>query len=98
MNENFLHRLDMLRELYGKPLVITSGYRCKTHNNTVGGAEKSLHTEGCAVDIAIKGDSGTFRYDIIKLALQLGFTGIGVANSFIHVSLHETKHEGVYKY
>lgn len=43
--------LDPLRKAYGKPIIVTSGYRCKTLNRTVGGSETSDHMKGCAADI-----------------------------------------------
>lgn len=35
--------LDPLREAYGKPIIVTSGYRCKALNEAVGGASTSQH-------------------------------------------------------
>ena len=45
--------LDPLRRLYGKPIVITSGYRCTELNKRVGGVAKSWHTQGNAADIHV---------------------------------------------
>ena len=42
--------LDPLRERYGKPIRVTSGYRSKLVNERVGGAPTSQHTKGEAVD------------------------------------------------
>lgn len=43
--------LDPLREAYGKPIVVTSGYRCETLNKAVGGSPTSDHRFGKAADI-----------------------------------------------
>lgn len=43
--------LDPLREAYGKPIIVTSGYRCKELNSAVGGAKTSQHLTGEAADI-----------------------------------------------
>lgn len=43
--------LDPLRERYGKPIVVNSGYRCQKHNKEVGGATNSQHMRGEAADI-----------------------------------------------
>lgn len=43
--------LDPLRELYGKPIIVNSGYRCPKLNKAVGGAKNSQHTLGQASDI-----------------------------------------------
>ena len=43
--------LDPLREAYGKPIRVTSGYRCPQLNRLVGGAPNSQHMRGEAADI-----------------------------------------------
>jgi len=43
--------LDPLREVYGKPIHVTSGYRCLKHNTAVGGVKNSQHMIGQAADI-----------------------------------------------
>ena len=45
------HTLDPLRQLWGKPLRVNSGYRSPTLNAIVGGARNSQHCLGCAADI-----------------------------------------------
>lgn len=45
--------LDPLRRLYGKPIVITSGYRCPELNKKVAGVANSWHTQGNAADIHV---------------------------------------------
>lgn len=43
--------LDPLREEYGRPIVVTSGYRCEKLNKKIGGSKKSAHIYGRAADI-----------------------------------------------
>lgn len=43
--------LDPLREKYGKPIVVNSGYRCPKHNLAVGGVVNSQHMKGEAADL-----------------------------------------------
>lgn len=43
--------LEQIREDYGKPIYVTSGARCPEYNRKVGGARKSAHMEGIAVDV-----------------------------------------------
>ncbi len=43
--------LDPLRELWGAPIRVNSGYRCAALNARVGGAKNSQHTKGQAADI-----------------------------------------------
>lgn len=44
--------LDPLRELYGKPIIVKSGYRSPLVNSKVGGANNSDHMKGMAADIS----------------------------------------------
>lgn len=87
MQPEFMARLQQLRNLYGKPMVITSGYRDKTHPIEArkpgsGGA----HTTGRACDVAVQG-ADALR--LVQLAISLGFTGIGIQQKgggrFIHL-------------
>lgn len=43
--------LDPLREIYGKPIRVTSGYRCPRLNKAVGGVANSQHLTGQAADL-----------------------------------------------
>ena len=43
--------LDPIREAWGEPIVVSSGYRCKELNALVGGAQHSHHLLGCAADL-----------------------------------------------
>ena len=84
----FIGKLDDLREVCGFPFVITSGYRSPRHSKEVdkpGGPGQ--HSAGIAADIAV-GD-GVQRWMIVQHAMDLGFTGIGAAKTFIHVDLRE---------
>lgn len=45
------HILDPLRQLWGSPLYVNSGYRSPAVNAAVGGARNSQHLTGCAADI-----------------------------------------------
>lgn len=44
--------LDPLREAWGKPIIVTSGYRCPALNKAVGGVAASMHLTGNAADIS----------------------------------------------
>ena len=74
--------LDLARKQAGIPFVLTSAFRCPQHNEDVGGAENSAHKKGYGVDIECK-DSRS-RFVIIDALLRVGFTRIGIAETFIH--------------
>lgn len=64
--------LDPLRERYGKPIVVTSGYRCPKLNKAVGGAARSQHTKGEAADIRCVSDSRAENKRIFDLIVASG--------------------------
>lgn len=43
--------LDMVREEFGEPIIVNSGFRSEEVNVAVGGARRSLHLQGRAADI-----------------------------------------------
>lgn len=49
--------LQSIRDHFGRPVVITSGYRTPTYNRAVGGAAYSQHCCGRAADIRVQGVS-----------------------------------------
>lgn len=49
--------LDPLREKYGSPIIVDSGYRCDELNKIVGGDKNSQHRLGQAVDIRTVSDT-----------------------------------------
>ena len=83
MNPEFLKRLDELRERCGFPFVITSGYRSPNHTIERNKERPGTHAQGIAADIRTIG--GREKYEVVKQALSLGFSGIGVAGTFVHV-------------
>ena len=80
IDEDMMDRLQDLRERLGKPVRITSGYRSPEHYIEAAKAKPGAHATGCAVDISCSGDS----FEILRLALELGFTGIGVSQNGDH--------------
>lgn len=87
MHDSFIDLMDQLREEYGKPVLISSGYRCPAHNMVVSSTgSDGPHTTGKASDIRV---SRKDAYKLAKLAFMIGFTGIGFqqkgAGRFIHL-------------
>lgn len=72
-----------LFEKLGHELPITSGYRCPKHNAEVGGAAKSYHAKGKAVDLGTTDDDDFARID--ELATEAGFGGVGIGRNFVHL-------------
>ena len=87
--------LDPLREAYGKPIIVTSGYRCEELNRLIGGSKTSQHRSGQAVDIRTVIDTPEENkklYDLI-IKLNLPFDQLIDEHNFdwVHVS-YSPKH------
>lgn len=77
----FLDGLEASRSHIGGPLVLNSGHRCPGWNAAVGGAPLSQHKQ-VAADIQI----GPYdRHRLLNGAIDAGFTGFGLARSFLHI-------------
>lgn len=59
--------LDTIREKLGKPILVSSGYRCPVLNKAVGGVANSQHQKGLAADLVCA--------DMAKLESVLRETG-----------------------
>ena len=64
--------LDPLRKLYGKPIKVTSGYRCPKLNAAVGGSQNSQHMRGEAADITSVNDDLDENKKILDILLKSG--------------------------
>lgn len=84
VKRDLLDKLQLLRDLAGKPVIITSGYRNPAYNLKVGGSPTSRHLRGEAADIQIP---GLGPQQVAELAEQVGFMGIGVYDTFTHVDV-----------
>jgi uncharacterized protein YcbK (DUF882 family) len=89
MDHLFLDKLDNARYTAGVSFVITSGFRCSRHNAAVGGVENSAHTKGVAADISAT--DSVSRFKIIEALIDVGFTRIGIAKTFVHVDMDRSK-------
>lgn len=90
--------LDPLREAFGKPIYVTSGYRCPRLNAAVGGVANSNHMKGLAADIRATGKyridrEGNRRlYDLARsLRLPVKELLWEKGGSWIHISLAAAK-------
>ena len=95
--------LDPLREQWGLPIRVTSGYRCPELNEEVGGVEDSYHMEGCAADITALGINEEHRrhrnIELMSLIRTLHLTGkialtecyAGPQYKYIHVAYNPAK-------
>lgn len=83
--------LQPIRDKIGKPMRISSGYRCELLNRHVGGVDNSQHTKGQAVDFTILGMS---IYEIIDFIKKSGVEYdqlINEYNKWVHISYNKGK-------
>lgn len=90
LNDALLTTLNAVREKYGKPIIVTSGFRCKRHNSAIGGAVASQHLLGTAADIRpTTNDKEDLEklYEICKEEVGVVGLGDGRKKGFIHVDV-----------
>ena len=87
MNDEFMDKLNALRSHCNFPFYLTSAFRCNEHNKAIGGAEKSSHLLGRAVDISCKNSD---MMTILENARRFGFNGIGIGSGFCHLDDNHT--------
>ena len=58
--------LDPIREDWGSPIIVSSGYRCPELNKAVGGVKTSGHMYGYCADLQVKGDLRKFSNFVIE--------------------------------
>lgn len=87
VRDNILELVDKvlqpLRDAWGKPIKINSGYRCEKLNKAVGGVPTSQHTKGQAADCGVDNPLALAR---LLLDLGLEFDQAIVYPTFVHIS------------
>jgi uncharacterized protein YcbK (DUF882 family) len=97
LQPHLMIRLDALRGLMGKPFRINSGFRTASHNERVGGAPRSAHVLGLAVDVSTAGWTREERGRLVRAARQLGFRGIGVETNYVHLDVQARDAAWIYR-
>jgi len=85
--------LQLIREEYGKPIRVNSGYRSPEYNKEIGGASKSQHMEARAADLAPWSGRDDDLADLMHAIERLVITGkipdggIGTYRTFVHYDM-----------
>lgn len=104
MDEYFVRKLDRLRKEFGRPLIVTSGYRTAKHNAGLKNASpRSMHLVGRAADIKVAGQDA---YELLALAISHGFCGVGVGQKkgsdwddrFVHLDDRDSNVKAIWSY
>lgn len=93
IDDDLVEILQKIRDHFGKPVHISSAYRCPTWNKAVGGVSGSYHTYGQAADIKVE---DTTPAEVAKYAESIGVLGIGLYETdadghFVHVDTRTKK-------
>lgn len=89
--------LQPIRDKYGKPINISSGFRCQTLNKLVGGVPSSQHQYGMAADIDNGDKENKKLFDLIVHLIKSNVIDVGQLlwehnGNWIHISLPDGKH------
>lgn len=76
--------LNVLREHFGVPCRVNSGFRTHAYNSQIGGADDSRHLYGMAADIVF---DGVGPQVVADFAEDYGFGGVGRYHDFTHVDV-----------
>lgn len=86
--------LDVIRETWGQPLKVVSGYRTWEYNQSIRGAKDSQHVQARAADVTTPGlnEKGVERLHRLVLSLYRaeklpGLGGLGLYPGWIHVDV-----------
>lgn len=87
-------KLEAIRELFNRPLIISSGYRCPKLNYMIGGTANSSHQKGLAADFVVK-DRYNEIFDDCKVIANkvyvLGIDQLIYEGNWIHVGFTKDK-------
>ena len=88
--------LDPLREVWGRPIIVTSGYRCEALNKLVGGVPTSQHKQGQAADISTGSIEDNKKLFDLAIKLKLPFDQIidEYGYKWVHISYSSTRRRG----
>ena len=84
IDQKLVDRLQCLRDLVGKPIIVTSGCRCQRYNKHIGGFSNSPHLTGEAADIQVEGMTPV---TLAILANRIHYIRIGIYEKHLHIDI-----------
>lgn len=96
VHPKLVETLQTLRELLARPLYLSSGFRCESHNERIGGRTRSYHTRGMAADVVCA--TGAQMDELAESAA--GIPAIGAIGSYpgpgyLHLDVRPRRSDGV---
>ena len=84
IDPKLVDKLQQLRDTIGKPIVVTSGCRCKKYNSHIGGVISSPHLDGLAADIIVEGMTPV---TLAIIANRIDYIRIGIYEKHLHIDI-----------
>ncbi len=97
--------LQKIRDKYGKPIIIGSGYRCPAVNRLVGGVGSSQHMTAAAADIHSKSDTLKDNKELWDLIIKMAknneidarqiiweYGKLDVGPNWVHIAVNDKQH------
>lgn len=94
MDEDFMNKLDLARNICPYPFVLNSAYRSKEYELSRGRTGTSSHCKGLAVDISCL--TSIARLKMVMALIAVGFRRIGIYPTFIHVDNDKDKNKSMW--
>ena len=91
VSQEHLNRVQVVRDVTGLPMIVTSGGRCPNHPDELHRTKPADHQNCNAVDVAV---DGWTRGNVIAAAIDAGCNAIGVADTFVHLGFRDDLPEG----
>jgi hypothetical protein len=85
-----LAKFDEIREKFGKPINISSGYRCEKQNKKIGGSPKSNHVTGKAIDVVRTSELEKFILANLE-TLDIYIEDLASTPTWIHIQITPPK-------
>lgn len=83
-----VRKLDIMRGIVNRPIIINSGLRGPVANANAGGVPNSEHMRGEGADI--RATESRERFYLVDAAIKAGFRRIGIGRTFVHVGVSTT--------
>lgn len=74
----FMDWLDGVREAFGQPMAVSSGYRTPLHQFQLTGRRRGAHVDGMAADILVQGEAA---HRLLAIAMAHGVMGVGISQT-----------------
>ena len=78
---------EKVRKHFGKPMTVTSGVRCKTHNANVGGVSNSRHMSGKAMDFGVEGKTAAQVLAYVQTLPEIRYS-YAIDSKYVHMDVN----------